>query len=158
MKSKIKEIDCKDISFSTVELSNGTLRNIKYKNEMLEFQTPRMTIDSLCKENDKEYLILKIIGTQACKTFCLKLLEIEKYFSEMVKSKITSVFNEDHIRVKIPFKYSRPLVKVYKNESLFNYYHICKDMEIISLVTIDKIWIHEDNAVYNLNVKEIMVL
>jgi hypothetical protein len=157
MKYKIKEINCENISFSKVELNNGIVHNIKYNEDSLEFQSPKMKIHSLVKENDHEYLILKIAGNQACKTFCLKIKEIEAFFSR--RFNIGSVFHEDLLTVKIPFKYSKPLVKVYKNENLFNYYHLEEDLEILCLLCIDKIWVNNFNeASYQLNVKELMII
>ena len=159
MKYKLKELNFNNISFNKVELNNGTIINLKYVNESLEFQTPKIIINDLIKENGKEYLVLKIIGNQACKTFCSKINELETYFSESLKNPIRTIFNEDLFTVKIPFKNSNPLIKVYKDNSLFNYYHLSKDMEIICLLGIDKIWINNYNEPsYNLIVKEIMVI
>lgn len=157
MKYKIKEINCELLSFSKVELNNGIVHNIKYNNDSLEFQSPKMKIHSLVKENDHEYITLKIVGNQACKTFCLKIKEIETFFSKQFD--ISSIFHEDLLTVKIPFKYSKPLIKVYKNENLFNYYHLEEGMEILCLLVIDKIWVNNFNeASYHLNVKELMII
>ena len=159
MKYKIKEIDCSSIVFNKTQLEQGTILNIKYKSDSLEFQTPKVVIDSLIKENDHEYLVLRILATQACKTFCSKITEIETFFEDYLKSFIKPVFKEDLFTVKIPFKYSKPLIKIYKDDSLFNYYHLEKGMEIICLLGIDKIWINKYNEPnYNLIVKEIMVI
>ena len=69
------------------------------------------------------------------------------------------VFNEDCFIVKIPFKYSKPLIKVYKDNKLFNYYHLAKGMEIICLLNLSKLWVNFKNEIsYNLNVKEILVI
>ena len=157
MKYKIKEINPDLISFSKTELNNGVIHNIKYNEDSLEFQSPKMKIHSLIKENDHEFLTLKLAGNQACKTFCLKIKELETSFSK--RFDISSVFNEDLLTVKIPFKYSKPLVKVYKNDNLFNYYHLEQDLEIICLLCIDKVWVNNFNeASYHLIVKEIMII
>ena len=169
MKYKLKEIDFTYFSFNKVETGNGTIINFKYKNDSLEFQTPKMYIEDLIKENDKEFIILKIMGTEACKIFCSKINEFETFFNDSLRkhknwfngeiNSIKTVFNEDLFTVKIPFKYSRPLVKVYKDDSLFNYYHLSKGMEIICLLNINKLWVSNYNEPsYNLNVKEIMVI
>ena len=121
MKYRLKEINCNQFVFNKTQLNTGTICNIKYNNEPLEFQTPKLLIQSLVKENDNEYLILKILPTQACKTFCSKIQEIEACFTDTF-GEIKSVFKEDLVTIKIPFKYSKPLVKLYKDESLFNYY------------------------------------
>jgi len=158
MKFKLKEINCENFNNTKVELNNGTIYNIKYNNDSFEFQTPKMIIDSLVKEYDHEYIILKILPTQACKIFCLKIKQIEQHFSDLLKSPLKSVFENEFLTVKIPFKYSKPLVKVYKDDSLYNYYHLTKDLEILCLLSIEKIWINNfDEASYHLNVKEIMI-
>jgi hypothetical protein len=123
---------------------------------------------SLSIEKIAKFIVLKILGTEACKIFCSKIFEIEQFFNETLQnndffskkpSDIKPIFEEDLFTVKIPFKYSKPLVKVYKNDSLFNYYHLTKDLEIICLLELDKLWINTFNEPsYNLNVKEIMVI
>ena len=174
MKYKLKEVnlDFKEFSFSKFDSNNGSIINFKYKNDLLEFQTPKVFIEDLVKENGKEFIILKIIGNEACKIFCSKINQIETFFNESFKNHkswfndnldeghvIRSIFNEDLFKVKIPFKYSNPLIKVYKDDSPYNYYHLSKGMEIICLLNLDKIWINNYNECsYNLNVKEIMVL
>jgi hypothetical protein len=159
MKYKLKELDINPnyFTFDKTPVDNCTLMNIKYKNEVLEFQTPKIFIDSLLKENNKEYISLQIIGTKACKIFCSKIYEIEDMLRK--KFEIKSIMNDDHCVVKIPFQYSKPLVKVYKNNELFNYYHLKKGMEIICLLSLQKLWINTNNECqYNLQVKEIVVI
>jgi len=161
MKYKLKELDFNEIIYNKVTFPNGHLFNIKYKDYLLEFQTPKVFIEKLIKENDHEFIILRIIGTEACKKFCSKIFEFEQYCNDNLlnKNKLKSIFDEDTFIVKIPFKYSKPLTKVYKDDNLFNYYHLSKGMEIICLVTLDKLWVnslHEPS--YNLTVKEIMVI
>jgi hypothetical protein len=169
MKYKLKEINLDDVSFNKIDVTNGKIVNLKYKNDSLEFQTPKIIIEDLIKENNQEFIILKILGNQACKLFCSRIIEFENLFNTILQknkdwfhgspSEIKTIFNEHLFIVKIPFKYSRPLVKVYKDNSLFNYYHLSKGMEIICLITLDKLWINTINEPsYNLNVKEIMVL
>ena len=167
MKYKIKEIEINAFSFDKVNIDDNKIINLKYHNDSLEFQTPKIIIDSLIKENNHEYISLKIIGNKACESFYSKISELEIFFNEKVKiylnpklpkHDIKSVFNEDSFIVKIPFKNSNPLIKVYKDNKLFNYYHLTKGMEIICLLTINKLWINYKNETsYNLNVKEILV-
>jgi len=157
MNYKKNEINCEFISISKTKLNNGVIHNIKYNQDSLEFQSPKMKIHSLIKENDHEFLTLQLAGNQACKTFCLKIKEIEESFSKRFGT--NSVFHKDLLTVKIPFKYSKPLVKVYKNDNLFNYYHLEEDLEVICLLCIDKIWVNNFNeASYHLNVKELMII
>ena len=70
MKYKLKEIDVKNISFTSTYLQSGTLLNIKYNKELFDFQTPKVILDSVIQENGHEYLVLKVLGTQASKLFC----------------------------------------------------------------------------------------
>jgi len=176
MKIKLKDIDCSKIKYSINGNdgiingnSNCKLINFNYYGETLEFQTPKVLIEEIVKENNKEYLILKILPTEACKTFCTKIYELEKnhnvnlkkewFNKKLLISEIKSIFDNDHFTVKIPFKYNNPCIKIYDRDSkLFNYYHLKKGMEIICLLSCNNIWINFDNAcVYNLNVKEILV-
>ena len=157
MKYKIKEIIPEKLSLNKIELNNGTIFNVKYNNDSLEFQTPKLFIDSLVKE--KNQLSLKMMNTQACKTFYDKITEIEAFLTKTLKNKIKSIFYEDLLNIKIPFSHSKPLVKIYKDEKLFNYYHLEKDTNIICLVTLDKIWINNFNEPsYHLSAKEIMII
>ena len=159
MKYKLKELDFNNFSFDKVDLNDNKIINIKYLNESLEFQTPKLIIESLIKENNHEYLLLKIIGNKACETFCSKIFELEEYFNKYIKSKIKSIFNEETFIVKIPFKLSNPQIKVYKDNKLFNYYHLTKGMEIICLLNLSKLWTNFKNETnYNLTVKEILVI
>jgi hypothetical protein len=168
MKYKLKDIDFNEIKYSSKVLENGTVINFTYKDQILEFQTPKVLIEQIYQENGKEYFLLKLLGTEACKNFFLKIFELENSFNEkndwfnknIPKLDVKNIFKKDVFIVKIPFKFSKPLVKVYLNDSkLFNYYHLTKGMEIICFVTIDKLWITENNFLnYNLNVKEIMLL
>jgi hypothetical protein len=159
MKIKLKDLILSDISFNKTPIDNGTLINLKYKNEFLEFQTPKVIIENLIKENEHEYLVLKILPTKACKDFFSKITELEDFFKETLKNDIKTVFSEDNFTVKIPFKYSKPIVKVYNEIGLFNYYKLSKDTTVICLLTLDKIWINQYNEPnYNLIVKEIMVI
>ena len=153
MKHKLMEINFNDLHFTNKDLSRGTIVNVTYKNDALEFQTPKLCITDIIKENNNEYLILKLLPNEACKKFFLKILELEKLM------KVESLFNGDIISVKVPYTYSKPMVNVCYCGSLFNYYHLSKGMEIICLLTLNKLWINEYNIKnYNLSVKEIMLL
>jgi hypothetical protein len=70
-----------------------------------------------------------------------------------------SIFDKEFVTLKIPFKHSRPSVKIYKDDSLFNYYHLTQHMDVICLVSIDKLWVNNFNEpTYHLIVKEIMII
>ena len=101
--------------------------------------------------------------------FCTKIFELEKNHDQNLKkewfnkklqiSEIKSIFENDHFTVKVPFKYSKPIIKVYSEDGLFNYYKLSKDTTVICLLGLDKIWINQYNEPnYNLIVKEIMVI
>jgi hypothetical protein len=60
MKHKLTEIDFDKINYKLTEIDLGTVINIKYNCDSLEFQTPKVVIQDIIKENQKEYLILKI--------------------------------------------------------------------------------------------------
>ena len=155
MKYKIKEIDFDKLTFNEVKLVNGTIVNIIYNNDILEFQTPKVIIDSVNFENN--YIILKILPTEACRLFCSKIFELEKKIKK--KYPIDTVFKKDTFAIKIPFNYSKPTIKIISKETnFFNYYHLKEGMEIICLLTCNKLWISEsDECNYNLNAKEILV-
>ena len=163
MKYKLKDIEFDNFKFDKVNLNDNKIININYNENSLEFQTPKIIIENLIKENDHEYISCRIIGNKASETFCSKMLLMESFFNEKLNKynclDIKSIFNEDCFIVKIPFKYSRPQINVYKDNKLFNYYHLTKGMTIICLVNISKIWINYKNeSNYNINVKEIMVI
>jgi len=168
MKYKIKDVDFSEIKYLPKELNNGTVINFTYNSSILEFQTPKVIIEQIYQENGKEYFLLRIHGTEACKKFFLKIFELENSFNEnnkwfdksLPKCNVKNIFKGDLFNVKIPFKFSKPCIKVFTSDSsLFNYYHLAKGMEIICLLTLDKLWMTNENELsYNLNIKEIMLL
>ncbi len=160
MKHKIKELDINNLKYNKSEINDCTLVNFTYLGSELEFQTPKVLLEKIIQENGKEYLILKVLPTEACQTFFKGLKNLEECFTTLLKiNKIRSVIRDNTFLVKIPFKYSKPTIKLYsKNGSLFNYYHLKEGMEIICLLSSSKLWINFDNIVsYNLSVKEILI-
>jgi len=164
MKYKLTDVSFDKISYTTKELKekydkcDNCIINVKYISESLEFQTPKILIQEIIKENEKEYLILKIIGNKACKSFFDKIHELEKSFEKQFKVKVHSIFENDHFKVKVPFISEKPNIKVYHENQLFNYYQLSKGMEIICLLQCDKLWKDSFHLYYNLHVKEIMLL
>ena len=153
MKYKLTEVDFKDLYFSNKDLPKGTVVNVTYRGESLEFQTPKICIQEIIKDSDGEYLLLKLFPNEACKKFFLKILELEKFVN------VSSLFNGDLLKVKVKYSHSKPLIDVCYEGSLFNYYHLTKGMEIICLLEFHKLWINEYSIKnYNLSVKEIMLL
>jgi len=168
MKYKLKDIELDHLCYTITQMNNGKIINLKYNSETLEFQSPKVIIEEIYQENGKEYLLLKIQGTEACKKFFLKIMELEDHLNKnnkwsdpnFPKIDIEPLFKGETFKVKIPFHYSKPSIKVYSSDSnLFNYYHLSKKKEIICLLSLDKLWINETNGLYyNLTVKEIMVI
>ena len=64
-----------------------------------------------------------------------------------IKKNDYTVFLHKNYHKKIPFKYSKPLIKVYKDNKLFNYYHLAKGMEIICLLNLSKLWVNFKNEI-----------
>jgi hypothetical protein len=161
MKYKIKELDTNPnlFTFDKIPFQGNTIIHVKYKHELLEFQSPKMCIESVIKENDKEYFLLQLASTRAHEIFCSKVYQIEDVFSQKFGNTRSAITGK-HSIVKIPCKNGKPLVKVYKDGSLFNYYHITQGMEIMCLIEINKLWIKSDEKTvyYNLNVKEISIM
>lgn len=173
MKLKLKEIDFEKLVYS---LNNGIfgeeckMINYSYQGSEFEFQTPKVIIEKIIKENSKEYLLLKILGTEACRTFYSKISELEDTHNSVISKhnewfnnslpigNVKSVFKGQTFLVKVPFKYSSPNIKIYKDSRLFNYYHLKEGMEIICLLGCNNLWINFDNNVsYHLILKEIMI-
>ena len=172
MKIKLKNAVFENIKYTYSIFKNDCkLINILYNNEEINFQTPKVIIKKIMRENDKEYLLLQLVGNEACKTFYSKIIELENYYNKITQDNtdwfndsipitgIKSVFTNDTFIVKIPFKYSKPSIKLYTSDNnLFNYYHLKPGMEIICLLGSNNLWISQDNSLsYNLIVKEILV-
>jgi hypothetical protein len=160
MKYKIKELDTDTtlFTFDKVQFQNNSIINVKYKQDTLEFQSPKMCVQSVIKEFDKEYFSLQLASTRAHEIFCSKVYEIEDVFSKKFGT-IRSAVSGEQVIVKIPCKNGKPFVKVYKENKLFNYYHITQGMEIMCLLGINKLWVNSNQDVYyNLIVKEINII
>lgn len=161
MKYKIKDLSFENLKYNKSEINQSTLINFTYLGNELEFQTPKVVLEKIIKENGKEYLLLRALPTEACQTFFNGIKNLEEAHIKSSKKNliIKSVITDNTFLVKIPFKYSKPIIKLYsKNGSLFNYYHLKPGMEIICLLGSSKLWINFDNIVtYNLSVKEILI-
>jgi hypothetical protein len=155
MKFKLKDIDFNKIKYSEpVLFENGKLLNLTISNESIEFQTPKVIIENI----DEQNLVLKFLPNEACKIFYSKIIELEQHFNKKYPNFcLKNNFKENTFTVKVPYKYSKPCIKVYLGDSLFNYYNLKNDTEIICLLSCDKIWINENKISYNLNVKEILI-
>ncbi len=154
MKYKITDIQFNKIKYSGKELPNGTIYNVTYDNNVIEFQTPKMYIHEIIKDSNCEYLILHLQPNEACRKFFLKIKELEK----SIPGNPDSLFNDESLfKIKVKYQFSKPIVNVYSNGSLFNYYHLSKGMEIICLLEFHKVWNSQSNSYYNLTAKEILL-
>ena len=163
MKYKLKYINCNLIKINILNknFNDNKLINLEYLGGELEFQTPKVFIEKILKENDKYYLLLKLNNNEASILFYNKMIEIEKYILGSIGSSgciIQSVFDGIYFKVKIPFKYDNPLCNIYYSNSLFNFYNLKEGMEIICLLCFNKLWVNYDTINYNLNVKEMNIL
>jgi len=165
MKYKLKYVNCNLIKMNIINKNfeqNNKLINIEYSGGDLEFQSPKVFIEKIIKENDKYYLLLKLNNNEASLSFYNKLLEIEKYIIGSIPLKnvniIQSVFDGIYFKVKIPFKYDKPICNIYYSNSLFNFYNLKEGMEIICLLSFNKLWVNFDTINYNLNATEINIL
>jgi hypothetical protein len=157
MKFKLKDINFQELKLIKKDINSCKITNVSYHNEALEFQTPKVILESIITENDRDFFLLKVIAPEACKNFFKKINELEEHIKTKLKGSIKSIIKNDAFILKIPVK-SKP--KIYdSNNNLFNYYHLVKGNVLICLVSFDKIWTNEFNEnTYNLNVKEIMLL
>ena len=148
MKFKLKELTFDNIEYNSSFVTNlGKVWNMK---ESIEFQTPKVKIVDI----DGEYLTLQILPSEACRIFFLKISEFEQTVKDKFKQDIVNLFDGDRFKVKIKNKN----FKIYLNGNLFNVYHLKKDMDIICLVSFNKLWISLYNQIsYHLTVNEIVI-
>ena len=153
---KLKEIKFANLKFTSgIENDLGKLINVNYDNSILEFQTPKVIIEKLIRENNgKEYIIVKLVN---CKSFKDKIIELENELSKYSNKNINSILLDSTLKLKVPFKYSKPIIKIYSENKLFNYYNLKPGMKIICLVSLNGIWINNYTN-YNLNIKEILII
>jgi hypothetical protein len=146
---KINLINLTHLKYSLgFEKDGNKLINISYLSKILQFQTPTVVIKEIVKESDKDYLLLELLNTRACKTFYDFVIRLEQTYPG-----IKSIFNGNTFRVKIPLKKT---INIYCDDKLFNYYHLREGMEIICLIEYSKLWVNKV-AVYNFNVNEILI-
>jgi len=133
-----------------------------YSDSEIEIQTPKTIIKQIIKENGKEYLLLRFIRNTVSKEFYDQLLLLEEYHKKSTKAdSIKSLILEDTLTVKVPIRYSKPYIKIIKEPGAepFNYYHLATGMKVICKLGGNSIWIdHNNNANYNLIVKEISII
>ena len=156
MKSKLSLIDFNNLKFdSGTNFNQGTLINFNYNETILEFQSPKVTIDSI--EDNFFYLAIK--PNEACKKFYDKIVSFQDFLKKKYHVSVQSPFDGTIFKVKIPFKNGNPQVRVYSNEDkLFNYYHLTKGDQVICLMSICKLWKANEQINFNLNIKEVMLL
>ena len=139
-----------------------TILNIFYDNNVLEFQTPVILIQHITST----HLVVKLLPTKASDVFYTKMLEIENKFKSWSNCKLESIFEHKLFENKLfehklfepgdtlKLKINVQTTKIYKDNSLFNFYHLTKNSKAICLVRCDKIW-KTDKLYYNLKIKKI---
>ena len=148
MKNSLKEMNFDNLKFTNCKTSTGVIYNL---NESLKFQTPTVKIVNI----DKEYITLKLLPTRATQIFFLKLHEFEKRLNEIFNQEITSLFEGETFRLKIK---SNKNFKIYFENRLFNIYELKPDMDIIVLVSINKIWENLYQQIsYTLHIEEMLL-
>jgi len=146
MKISLKEICFDNLKFTKCVTGLGTIYNL---NEIINFQTPIVKIISI----SNEYITLEILPTQACSLFYTKIQEFESKLKSLFKKEVNCLFEKINFKVKIK---NNKNFKIYSNGDLFNFYHLKAQMNVIVLVSINKLW---DNGIinYNLNVNEMVL-
>jgi hypothetical protein len=163
---KLKDLNLENFKYSLVNKNfNGTLINLFYQDKLFEFQTPKVIFQETIKRSDKEYLRLKLQGTNASKMFYDKLISIEKYHNVNIRKNfnavfdINNVFEDLYFDVKVPYKNSRPLVHIYQDNREVIYETLKPGQEIICLIESVNIWINSHLVPnYHLVVKEIKIV
>jgi hypothetical protein len=153
MKFKLKDINFENLQLVSKKLDLCKITNVRYQNESIEFQTPKVIIN----ENETEnFISLKIMGNESCKKFFCKIQELQSNIVKKLDGPVNTIFTDDSFVVKV--KKQKPRV-CDSNGDLFNYYHLKQGMEIICLVSFETVWTNQNNEnTFNLNVKEIMLL
>jgi hypothetical protein len=141
VKVSLRSFDFNTLKFKQV---NDNLYNI----DEIIFPTPKLTINGigdlmLCENKNNK--------------FYLKILELEEFLSKKFKKTVKSLVTECTISLKVPFQYSKPMVRVLDNGRPFNYYYLKQNDEIICDVALSKIWI-DDKINYNLKLTLINLL
>ena len=146
---KLKELILSNLKFSNKELSNGQIINVRYLDEPFEFQIPKAIIHFV----ENETIILDVDN----KLFLEKMTSFETFISKRFNKELISPIENNLVKLKLPFKFSKPQFKVYHGSRLFNYFNLKAGDEIICLVFLDKLW-NSESIHYCLNIKEIMLL
>jgi hypothetical protein len=147
---KLKELILSNIKFVNKPLSTGNVINVKYLDEPFEFQIPKGSIVFI------DHLNLMVLVTN--NSFVQKIKELEQFLEKRYHKSVKSVFNDNILNLKFPYKFSKPMFKVYFENRQFNHYNLKQEDSIICLVTIDKLWISQTEINYYLNIKEVMLL
>lgn len=145
---KLKELILNNIKFVGKDLSNGTIVNVKYLDEPFQFQLPKGTIEFI----GNEHLTLNIDNN----LFFNIINSLEDYLGTRFNRPVESIISGKFITLKLPFRNSRPEFKVLLESKLFNYHSLITGMEVICIVSLDKIW-NTDKLNYNLIVKDILL-
>jgi hypothetical protein len=147
MKTLLKELKFDNLKFTNSQINMGTIYNLT---DPLEFQIPTVKIILI----DTDYITLQLLPTRACQIFVLKIHEFEQKLKEIFNQEITSLFENDTFRLKINLKN----FKIYFEDRLFNIYDLKPEMNIIALITINKLWENVYKQIsYTLHIKELLL-
>lgn len=147
MKYKLKELQFDNLKHNSCKTTLGKVINLE---ETYEFQTPTVKIVGI----DPDYITLSLLPSEACKIFYDKIHDFEKKVKQVFKNDIIPLFENETFRVKI----KNDTFKIYYQSSLFNRYQLQPGMDLILLVSINKLWENLYNVInYNLKVNEIVI-
>jgi len=145
---KLKELNTKNITFSLKIIGESSnIINIKYLNDELEFQTPKVEILTI----QDNIIIVKLLHNN--QIFIDKIKELERCYSSYTGTKINNLLTENVFKLKITH-----IPKVFNNSEMISYYSLKKGDVIICLVNSKHLWNDNNRTSYNLHIKEILVI
>jgi hypothetical protein len=150
---KLKELNLDNLKFIKKQINeNSSIINIFNKDEILFFQTPKMYLKEIV---NSKYLIFELINTNSTKEFINDFLDLEKKYSKSINYTITSLINDNTLKIKIPHN----KIKIYNNQGiLLTIDNLKNNKKKMSCILNSKyIWIYESTATLNLTVEEIMI-
>ena len=151
---KLKELNLDNLKFIKKQINeNSSIINVFNKDEILFFQTPKMYLKEIV---NGKYLIFELINTNSTKEFINDFLNLEKKYAKTINYTITSLINDNTIKIKIP--HNKP--KIYNNEGILltiDNLKNNKNKKMSCILNSKYIWIYESTATLNITVEEIMV-
>ena len=147
VKIKLKEHNFSKITFSEFKTNAGSLFNLT---EPLEFQTPTVSIVSI----DKMYITLQLLPSFACEHFYKKIMEFEKCVKASIENNgFISIFDDLSFKIK-----QNDDFKIFLNGRRFNNFNLTPGMEVICLLSLNKVWKNMYNVInYNIKINEMVI-